>query len=95
MSGNPPFTEGDESGPKPPKVPEVSREHHPGVRVSDGDSHRRRGFEYRRMKARENEVDQVLSLIEKDDWRIISFRFWPGRFYPKDGGYEILLERPK
>jgi len=46
------------------------------------------------MKPRENEVDQVLSLIEKQDWRIVSFRFWPGRFY-KDGGYEILVEKPK
>ena len=94
MSGNPPFTEGDESGPKSPKEPEVSREHYPEVRASDDDS-RRRGFEYRRTKARESEVDQVLSLVEKDDWRIISFRFWPGRFYSKGGGYEILLERPK
>ena len=76
------------------KAPEVSQECSPEVQSND-DACRRWGFEYKRMNPRESEVDRVLSLIEKDDWRIISFRFWPGRFYPKGGGYEILVEKPK
>ena len=98
MGEEPSLTEevsGPKHGPEPSKVPEVSREHHPGDRSGHDGLHQRQGFEYRRMKPRECEIDQVLSLIEKQDWRIISFRFWPGRFYSRGGGYEILLERPK
>jgi len=58
------------------------------------------GFEYRRFIVRELELDQFLSRMEKDKFRIVSYRFWLNRKFHGDKAartevYEILAEKAK